>query len=128
MRPPAPRPTLTNLGKLRPPMRMRASTMQMPSMANTRLRQPLLQPRRSLPRALPAPMPPSVGVGGRLSAAARRALPDSAFAGPKRTFPIPDRGHAIAAKALIGNAPPSARPKIQARANAKLGKSQSQKR
>jgi hypothetical protein len=111
--------------------------MQMPSLTNTKLRQPPMQGRRTLPsRAailpkLPAaPQMPmgsmgsvgSVGSGGRLSAAARRALPDSAFAGPNRTFPIPDKGHAIAAKGMIGNAPPSARPKIKAKANAKLGK------
>lgn len=103
--------------------------MQMPSLANTSLRQPPMQGRRNLPsRAqllpkLPA-MPSSAGVGsgGRLSAAARRALPDSAFAGPNRSFPITDANHAKAAKALIKHAPPSARPKIQAKANAKLGK------
>lgn len=115
-------------------MRMRSSTMQMPSMNQLGLRQPPMMPRRAaLPsqtRILPRlPMPTAagtaVGVGGRLSAAQRRALPDSAFAGPNRTFPVPDRGHAIAAKALIKNAPPSARPNIKARANAKLGKSRS---
>jgi len=56
----------------------------------------------------------------RLTAAARRALPDSDFAGPGRTFPIPDRAHAVAAQMLKGNAPASARGRIQAAANKKL--------
>ena len=57
---------------------------------------------------------------GKLSASARRALPASTFAGPGRSFPIPDKGHAKAALGRINNAPPSARPKIRARAEAKL--------
>lgn len=57
---------------------------------------------------------------GKLSAAQRRALPSSTFAGPNRSFPIPDKGHARAALGRINNAPPSARPKIRARAEAKL--------
>jgi hypothetical protein len=56
----------------------------------------------------------------RLKAAQRRALPDSTFAGPGRSFPIPDKAHAHAALGLIGHAPPSARPKIRARAEAML--------
>lgn len=56
----------------------------------------------------------------RLKAAQRRALPDSTFAGPDRSFPIPDAGHAKAALGLIGPAPPAARPKIHARAEAML--------
>lgn len=36
----------------------------------------------------------------RLTAAARRALPDSAFAGPNRTFPVQDAKHAEAANML----------------------------
>lgn len=59
----------------------------------------------------------------KLTAAARRALPSSTFAGPGRSFPIPDAGHAKAALGRINNAPPSARPKIRARAEAKLNKS-----
>ncbi|MDF7674080.1 hypothetical protein PT277_07185 [Acetobacteraceae bacterium ESL0709] len=35
----------------------------------------------------------------RLTAKERRALPDSAFAGPNRTYPVPDRTHAANAKA-----------------------------
>lgn len=59
----------------------------------------------------------------KLSTKARKALPDSTFAGPGRSFPIPDKNHAKAALALIGHAPPSAQPKIRARANAMLAHS-----
>lgn len=59
---------------------------------------------------------------GKLTAQARRALPASDFAGPGRSFPIPDKGHAKAALGRINNAPPSARPKIRARADAMLKK------
>lgn len=63
----------------------------------------------------------------RLSAAQRRALPTKTFAGPGRSFPIPDKNHARAALALIGHAPPAARAHIRAVAERKLhgtGKSQ----
>lgn len=62
------------------------------------------------------------GSGGRLTAAARRALPSSTFAGPDRSFPIPDKGHARSALGHINSAPPAARPKIRARADAMLRK------
>jgi hypothetical protein len=58
----------------------------------------------------------------RLTAEQRRGLPKSTFAGPHRSFPIPDKNHAKAALALIRHASPSARPKIRARAHAMLGK------
>ena len=58
----------------------------------------------------------------KLSAAPRKKLPSSTFAGPDRSFPIPDKNHAKAALALINNAPPSARPKIRAKAKAMLAK------
>jgi hypothetical protein len=58
----------------------------------------------------------------RLDAAERKALPSSAFAGPHRSFPVTDKGHARAALALLGHAPASARPKIRARADRMLGK------
>lgn len=57
----------------------------------------------------------------RLTAAQRRALPDSAFAGPNRTFPVNDAAHAKAALMLKGKAPAGARAKITARADKKLG-------
>lgn len=58
----------------------------------------------------------------RLTAAQRKALPASTFAGPGRSFPVPDKSHARAALSMINNAPPSARPAIRAKADAKLGK------
>lgn len=58
----------------------------------------------------------------KLTSKARKALPASVFAGPGRSFPISDKKHAKAAIMLSGNASPSARPKIIARAKAKLGK------
>ena len=57
----------------------------------------------------------------RLSAAQRKKLPSSTFAGPGRSFPIPDKKHARAALMLINKAPASARPKIRAKAARMLG-------
>jgi hypothetical protein len=56
----------------------------------------------------------------KLKAKQRNALPAKDFAGPNRSFPIPDRNHARAALAEIGHAPPSARPRIHAMAEKKL--------
>jgi hypothetical protein len=59
----------------------------------------------------------------RLTAAQRNALPDSAFAGPNRTYPIPDKSHAANAKARASqHASPALKKKIDAAANKKLGK------
>lgn len=58
----------------------------------------------------------------KLSAKARRNLPGKTFAGPHRSFPIPDKKHAKAALMLIGHAPAGARAKIRARAHAELSK------
>jgi hypothetical protein len=58
----------------------------------------------------------------RLTAAARRKLPAKTFAGRGRSFPIPDKKHARAALILEGNAPASARPKIEAAAHKMLAK------
>lgn len=63
----------------------------------------------------------------RLTAAERRALPDSAFAGPGRTFPEQDVGHAKAALMLKGHAPASARPGIAAAARRLLAKKRAAK-
>jgi hypothetical protein len=57
----------------------------------------------------------------RLTAEARSGLRDSTFAGPNRSFPIPDKNHAKAALALVKHAPAGARGKIRARAQAMLG-------
>ena len=58
----------------------------------------------------------------RLTASQRNSLPSSAFAGPGRSFPITDRGHAEAALREVNNAPASARGNIRRRAEAMLGK------
>jgi hypothetical protein len=115
-------PQLSALGRVRPPMRMRSSIMQMPSLGNLRLRQPLLGIGRSgLPSAglaLPSlPAPPQlaggagVGVGGVLSGAQRQRLRPSQFALPGRgegkggkgagSYPIPDASHARNALARV---------------------------
>ena len=57
----------------------------------------------------------------KLSAAARRALPDSAFAGPDRSFPVNDAAHARAALLLAGHAPEKYRTHIMNKARAELG-------
>lgn len=66
----------------------------------------------------------------KLTADARRKIPTSEFAGPDRSYPIPDAGHAVAAKGratqqvAAGNLSPSTAAKIKAKANRVLGKSQ----
>ncbi len=64
----------------------------------------------------------------KLTSKARNKLPAQAFAGPGRSYPIPDKSHAANAKARAtqmvekGNLSPSAAAKIKAAANKKLGK------
>lgn len=59
----------------------------------------------------------------KLTTKARNKLPASTFAGPDRSYPIPDKSHARNAKARAsqqeakGNLSPSAKAKIDARAN-----------
>lgn len=58
----------------------------------------------------------------RLTAAQRKALPDSAFAGPNRTYPVEDASHARNAKARASQfATASLKKKVDAKANRKLG-------
>ena len=65
----------------------------------------------------------------RLTARQRRKLPKSTFAGPGRSFPIPDKGHAKAALRLVGrseragNISAAQAARIRARARRKLGRS-----
>ena len=65
----------------------------------------------------------------KLTTAKRNKLPESTFAGPGRSYPIPDKAHAANAKARAtqmvakGKLSPSAASKIKAAANRKLGKS-----
>jgi hypothetical protein len=58
----------------------------------------------------------------KLTTAARNALPDSAFAGPNRTYPVPDKSHAANAKARVSQfGSPSLKKRVDAKANRKLG-------
>ena len=64
----------------------------------------------------------------KLTTKARKALPSSTFAGPGKSYPIPDKAHAANAKARAtqqvnaGNLSPSAKATIDAKANKVLGK------
>ena len=59
----------------------------------------------------------------KLTTKSRSKLPDSAFAGPGRSYPIPDKAHAANAKARAAQfASPAEKAKIDARANKVLGK------
>ena len=54
----------------------------------------------------------------KLTAARRNALPDSAFAGPHRTYPVMDKAHAANAKARASqHASPALKKRIDAKAN-----------
>ena len=57
----------------------------------------------------------------KLSSGERNKLPDSAFAGKGRSFPVEDKKHARAAIMLSGKAPPSERAHIKERAREVLG-------
>lgn len=63
-----------------------------------------------------------------LTTSRRNALPDSAFAGPDRSYPVYDRAHAANAKARAtqqvkaGNLSESAKAQIDAKANRILGR------
>lgn len=60
---------------------------------------------------------------GRLTTKERNALPDSAFAGPGRSYPVEDKAHARNAKARAAqHAGPALKKKIDARADRVLGK------
>lgn len=64
----------------------------------------------------------------KLTTKARKSLPAKDFAGPKRSFPIPDKSHARVAKARASQSVNAGRmskteeEKIDARENKKLGK------
>jgi hypothetical protein len=64
----------------------------------------------------------------KLTTSRRKGLPNSVFAGPDRSYPIPDKSHARNAKARAsqqynaGRLSGSAKAKIDAAANRKLGK------
>ena len=64
----------------------------------------------------------------KLTMTVRKALPDSAFAGPGRSFPVEDKAHARAAKSRAsgavnaGRMSKSTEAKIDAKADRVLGK------
>lgn len=65
----------------------------------------------------------------KLTTKERNALPDSDFAGPNRTYPVPDKNHAKAAKGRASEfASPKLKAKIDKKADRKLGKKDSGKR
>lgn len=65
----------------------------------------------------------------RLTAAQRKKLPKSTFAGPGRSYPIPDKAHAKAAKSMAARfASPAVRAKVDAKANKVLGKGKAKSR
>lgn len=53
----------------------------------------------------------------KLTAADRKALPASDFAGPDRSYPMPDRAHAADAKARVANKSPALKAKVDAKAD-----------
>ena len=59
----------------------------------------------------------------KLTTKARKSLPKSEFAGPGRSYPVPDKSHAANAKARAsqqekaGKLSPSAKARIDAKAN-----------
>lgn len=67
----------------------------------------------------------------KLSASARKKIPASQFAGPNRSYPVPDRSHAANAKARAsqavkaGRMSKAAESKIDSKANRVLGKGKS---
>lgn len=48
----------------------------------------------------------------------RNSIPTSKFAGPGRSYPIPDANHARAALSMLHNAPASEQPAIRAKVHA----------
>jgi len=76
-----------------------------------------------------AARPPAVErLMAKLTAARRKALPAGKFAGPNRSYPVPDKSHAANAKARAshavsaGSMSSSTKAKIDAKANRVLGK------
>jgi len=63
----------------------------------------------------------------KLNASARKRLPAADFAGPDRSYPVPDKNHAVQAKARstqaveAGRMSSSEKSKIDAKANKVLG-------
>ena len=49
----------------------------------------------------------------KLTSKERKALPGKDFAGPKRSFPIPDKSHARNALARVANKPPAVKAEVR---------------
>lgn len=57
----------------------------------------------------------------KLNARARKALPASDFAGPNRSYPIPDKNHAKAAESMASRfASPAVKAQVDAKVHAKF--------
>lgn len=64
----------------------------------------------------------------KLTAAQRKKLPKGDFAGPGRSYPVPDKAHARVAKSFAARfASPAERARIDAKANKVLGKGKGKK-
>lgn len=55
----------------------------------------------------------------KLTAKARDRLPAASFAGPKRSYPIPDRSHAQNALARAANKSPAVKAEVRAKVSAR---------
>lgn len=55
-----------------------------------------------------------------LKAAQRKKLPTQDFAGPGRSYPVPDANHARAALSMLHNAPPEEQKTIKAKVKKKF--------
>ena len=64
----------------------------------------------------------------KLTSKSRKALPKKDFAGPGKSYPIPDKDHAKAALMLInkGNLTPAEKAKVRAKAEKVLHKGEKQ--
>jgi hypothetical protein len=55
-----------------------------------------------------------------LKSAQRKKLPGNEFAGPDRSYPIPDANHGRAALSMLHNAPESEQPVVKAKVKKKF--------
>jgi len=55
----------------------------------------------------------------KLSSKERKALPGKDFAGPDRSYPVPDRSHAANALARVANKSPEVKAEVRAKVHAK---------
>lgn len=58
----------------------------------------------------------------KLDAAERRALPSGSFAGPNRSYPVQDRGHAMAALSEVSqHGSPAVKAEVRAKVKKRYG-------